>query len=208
MTKIYLISPPKIIVKDFAHSLQNALKTGLVPVFQLRLKDYERSEIKKIAQEIKKICHDNNCLFLLNDYYDIALEVGADGVHLGSEDKEIITARKNSAKNFIIGASCYDSRDLAIKAAEQGADYLSFGTFFLSQTKNSKGKPTTEIIEWCVEMTDLPVVAIGGINDKNCHSLVSAKVDFLSVVSYVWNHPSGEAEALRGLDSAINAASC
>lgn len=204
MTKIYLISPPKIDLKEFSINLQNALKTNLVPTFQLRLKDYLESEIIKISQELKKICHDNNCLFLLNDNYKIALDIGADGVHLGCDDESILAARKNSPKNFIVGASCYDSRDLAIDAAAQGADYLSFGTFFPSQTKNSKGRPNTEIIEWSLEMTSLPIVAIGGITDKNCQPLVKAGADFLAVVSYVWQHKEGEARALRILCDAIS----
>ncbi len=203
MSKIYLISPPNFELKSFSTRLENALKTGLVPVFQLRLKEYERSEVLNIAKEIKKICHDNNCLFLLNDFLDIAQEIAADGVHLGCEDGKIAEARKKSSEGFLIGASCYDSRDLAITAAEEGADYLSFGTFFPSQTKNSKGKPTTEILTWCNEMMDLPIVAIGGINDQNGVDLAKAGADFLAVISYVWNHPEGEAVALRNLQSVL-----
>ena len=86
MTQIYLISPPKIELKTFSKRLEDALKTGLVPVFQLRLKDYEKSEIVKIATEVKKICEQNSCLFLLNDFWQIALDIGAAGVHLGEED--------------------------------------------------------------------------------------------------------------------------
>ena len=99
MTKIYLISPPKIDLKSFSKNLESALKTSLVPVFQLRLKDYPKQEIKAIAQELKKICHANNCLFLLNDFYEMALEIEADGVHLGSEDGSIKIARQKSLQN-------------------------------------------------------------------------------------------------------------
>ncbi len=203
MAKIYLISPPKINLQEFSLDLKNALKTSLVPVFQLRLKDYPRDEIEKFAKELKKICHDNNCLFLLNDNFDIALKIGADGVHMGSEDGSVAAVRSKSSQDFIIGASCYDSRHLAIEAAEQGADYLSFGTFFSSQTKNSKGKPTNEIIEWSHEMTDLPIVAIGGITDQNCSILIKSRIDFIAVISYVWQHPAGAPAALKTLNQAI-----
>jgi len=201
MAKIYLISPPKIELNQFSKSLKNALKSELVPVFQLRLKDYENSEIIKISRELKKICHDFNSLFILNDSYKLALEAGADGVHVGDEDGSISEIKKTSPKNFVIGASCYDSRHLAVEAAEQGADYVSFGAFFPSVTKNSKGKPTTEIIEWCAEIMDVPIVAIGGINDKNCGPLVKSGADFLAVVSYVWQHPHGEEEAIKALNN-------
>ncbi len=203
MTQIYLISPEKIELKTFSIRLENVLKTGLVPAFQLRLKGYEKSEVTKIARELKKICHQNNCLFLLNDSCEVAAAVGADGVHLGAEDGSIAEIRKKFPTNFIIGASCYDSRHLAMEAGEQGADYISFGAFFSSKTKISRGKPTTEILEWASEMTDLPIVAIGGITEQNCSALIKAGADFLAVVSYVWDHPDGEVVAVQKLAEKI-----
>jgi thiamine-phosphate pyrophosphorylase len=203
MSQIYLISPPKIELKAFSQCLEKALKTALVPVFQLRLKNYSNEEIAKISRELKRICHDNNCLFILNDLLQIALEVGANGVHLGAEDGLISLARKKTPQNFVIGASCYDSRHLAMEAGESGADYISFGAFFPSKTKQSRGNPTVEILQWSREMLDLPIVAIGGINDQNCSSLVGSGADFLSVISYVWEHPQGEVEALQKLHSAM-----
>ncbi len=199
MAQIYLISPPQIELKDFSLKLENALKTGFVPSFQLRLKNYSPSEIKKISQEIKKICDENNCLFLLNDFYEIALEIGASGVHVGIDDKKISQIRQNSPKNFVIGASCYDSKHLAMEAGEQGADYISFGAFFETQTKISRGKPTVEILNWASEILNLPIVAIGGINDKNCVELVKNGADFLAVISYVWQHPEGVEVAIKNL---------
>lgn len=206
MTKIYLISPPKIELKQFSAQLEKALKTNLVPVFQLRLKGYENSEVKKIAKELLKICHANNCQFLINDFFEMALEIGANGVHLGAEDGSIKIAREKSKKinpNFVIGASCYDSKHLAMEAGEQGADYISFGTFFPSKTKNSKGKPTTEILEWANELLNIPTVAIGGITDQNCSTLVKAGADFLAVISYVWENPAGVEAALKKLKDSI-----
>ena len=203
MTQIYLISPEKIELKTFSIRLENVLKTGLVPAFQLRLKGCEKNEVTKIARELKKICHQNNCLFLLNDSCEVAAAVGADGVHLGAEDGSIAEIRKKFPTNFIIGASCYDSRHLAMEAGEQGADYISFGAFFSSKTKISRGKPTTEILEWASEMTDLPIVAIGGITEQNCSALIKAGADFLAVVSYAWDHPDGEVVAVQKLAEKI-----
>jgi thiamine-phosphate pyrophosphorylase len=204
MSQIYLISPPKIELLNFSKRLEKALKTNLVPVFQLRLKEYSNFELTQIAKEIKKICDNNNCLFLLNDSLEIALNVGANGVHLGVEDGSILSARKNSPENFLIGASCYDSRHLAMKAGEQGADYLSFGAFFESKTKKSRGNPGLEILEWSNEILNLPTVAIGGITTDNCAPLVKSGVDFLSVISYVWNYPEGEKAALMKLSKVCN----
>ena len=99
MTKIYLISPPKIDLKSFSTQLNKALQTKLVPIFQLRLKDYSDKDIEVYTKELIKICRDNNCLFILNDNFELALNLGCDGVHLGADDinKNII---KNKPKNF------------------------------------------------------------------------------------------------------------
>ena len=204
MTKIYLISPEKIDLDNFPTRLKSALGTGLVEVFQLRLKGYSDFDVKEISQKLKEICHANNCLFILNDYSNIALEIGANGVHVGSDDRSILELKKIATENFIIGASCYDSRHLAMKAAEEGADYISFGAFFKSKTKESRGQPGIEIVEWSLELMNLPIIAIGGIDDENCKELVKTGVDFISVISYVWDHPQGEVIALENLSKSIS----
>jgi thiamine-phosphate pyrophosphorylase len=207
MAKIYLISPPQIQLKDFSKQLESALSTGLVATFQLRLKSDSDQEIIKIGAELKKICHNFDCPFLLNDNSQLAIDLEADGVHLGVDDDFIFQARKSSKANFIIGASCYDSRHLVMEAGERGADYVSFGSFFDSKTKNSRGRPTTEIIAWCNEFINLPIVAIGGITDQNCQPLVKSGADFLAVISYVWQHSSGSAAAVKNLQEAIKSES-
>ena len=203
MAAIYLISPPKIDLEQFASRLENSLKTGLISVFQLRLKGYQEAEIEKISIKIKEICDRFNTLFIINDYVDIAFKIGASGVHLGVDDELISNVRKKAPENFIIGASCYDSKDLVMKAGEQGADYISFGAFFESKTKKSRGKPTIDLIKWCDEIINLQIVTIGGINDENCLELVKSGADFIAVISYVWNYEDGEVEAIKKLDLAM-----
>lgn len=204
MAQIYLISPPKIDVDNFAEKLEVALKTGKVPVFQLRLKNYLNDEVVQIGKKLLTICQKYGTLFILNDNLDLALKIGADGVHLGGEDQNIALVRKNSPKNFIIGASCYDSRHLAVEAIEAGADYVSFGTFFTSNTKNSKGKPTVELLKWASEVLDVQIVAIGGINSSNAKVLSDTGADLIAVISDIWDNPNGIEEAINSLDKAIN----
>ena len=203
MSQIYLISPPEIELNIFSKKLESLLKTGLIPVFQMRLKNLEKGKIVKNAKELKKICQDNNCQFLINDSLEIALEVGASGVHLGKDDGSILQAREKYPKDFIIGDSCYNQRNLAIEAAEQGANYLAFGAFFETKTKEVKYRATTEILDWANEILDLPIVAIGGITSKNCSSLIKSQADFLAVISEIWNHPQGEKIALENFRNAI-----
>lgn len=203
MAQIYLISPPQIDENSFFDELDALLKTNLVPVFQLRLKNYAADKIKEIAIKIKKICDKNNCLFLINDFLDIALEIGASGVHLGGDDGSIKEARAKAPESFIIGASCYDSKDLAMKAGEDGANYLSFGAFFETKTKNSPGKPSPDILTWCNELIDLPICAIGGVNDENCKILIDAGADFICVISYIWANKNGSLQALQKLANSL-----
>lgn len=202
MTQIYLISPPKIELNSFAKQLENVLKTGLVPVFQLRLKNYPVDEITKIAKEIHKICRDNNCLFLLNDFWQIALDCGFSGVHLGEGDGLISDVRKKADPNFVIGASCYNSRHLAIEAAENDANYVAFGAFFPTITKEAKTKAEVEILSWAGEILNVPCVAIGGINADNAVQVKEA--DFIAVISAIWSDKEGEVAAIQKLQRAIS----
>ena len=204
MTQIYLISPPKIILSEFILSLKNALSTNLVPVFQLRLKEYSQTDVAKIAKQIQKICKDYNCQLILNDYPNIALDLELDGVHLGKDDAKIAEVRKQVPDYFTIGASCYNSKHKAMQAGEDGANYLAFGAFFPTTTKKIEYYADVDLLQWATELLNLPIVAIGGINASNCASLVENKADFLAVISFVWQHALGEKEALNQLHLAIN----
>lgn len=202
MTQIYLISPPQLNLESFSQELLKVVKTNKIPIFQLRLKNYHNSEIKKIAQELKKICDDHNVLFFINDDLQLAVEIDASGVHLGIDDinysQQISLIKKNHQK-LIVGVSCYDSKKLALEAKEQGADQISFGAFFASPTKISRGSPKIELIDWAKENLNLPIIGIGGINQQNYQILVDKKIDYLALISYVWNHPISPVEAIKKL---------
>lgn len=202
MSKIYLISPPKINKNDFLPRLSRVLRTSLVPIFQLRIKEYPYSEIKIIAKEVKKICDDNNCSFIVNDYYDIACDIEANGVHIGLEDNSLENIAKYSDKNFIVGVSCYDSKQLALQAQSNHASYISFGAFYETKTKKSKGKPNLDLIRWAKENLNIPNVAIGGINNINCENLVKAGADYVAIISYIWNAIDDEENAIKSLNKA------
>ncbi len=186
MSNIYLISNPVIDDSNFAIDLKNILATNLVKAFQLRLKGYKKLEIEKIAKNLQKICRDYDCSFIINDHPDIALNNDIDGVHLGQDDLLQYDIAEISQK-LLIGISCYDKIDLALKAQEMGASYISFGAFFPTITKKSPGTPKIDIISKFSKISSLPIVAIGGINDTNCVKIVNEGADFIAVISYVWN---------------------
>ncbi len=199
---IYLLSQPTWQESDF-FKLEEALKTGLVSSFQIRLPDEEQKNIERIATDIIPLCHQHGVMCIINNDIEIALKTNADGVHIGSSDGEINRARQKLGTEKILGVSCYDSIDRALIAGDQGADYVSFGTFFPSPTKNSGAQPKAEILRWWSEAVNIPAVAIGGISAENCAPLVIAGADFLAVVSSIWQHPKGMVTALQELHNAI-----
>ena len=109
----------------------------------------------------------------------------------------------NMGGRAMIGVTCHASRHLAMEAAEAGADYVAFGAFFPTGTKDAKARAPLEILEWWQDIALTPCVAIGGITPENCGPLVEAGADFLAVIGSVWNHPDGPAAAVRAFERAM-----
>ena len=203
LTKLYLISPSEIIVNEFEKSLELVLKTGLVSCFQLRLKNIEDDFIISASKKLMSICKKYNVPFILNDRLDLSNKMNADGVHLGESDGSILEARKLLGTKAIIGASCYNSKHLAMEAAEKGADYVAFGAFFETTTKQPKSKAELSIVEDWVYISQIPCVAIGGINALNCHGLVNARVDFIAVIGCIWNNEEQPEIAIKQFENIL-----
>ena len=183
---LYLISPNKIF-KSFYIDLKKVLKSDKVAFFQLRLKKESFENKIKIAKKIKKICKDFKVKFLINDDPKLANQINADGCHLGQNDMAINDARK-LLKKKIIGVTCHNSMRLAKIAIKNNADYLAFGAFNISKTKKVKFRANVEIIKKLKKLSDIPIVAIGGINNVNYKKLLLNKADFLAISGYVWNN--------------------
>ncbi len=128
------------------------------------------------------------------------MELDCDGVHVGQDDMPYAEARRIVGPERQIGVTCKASRDLAMTAAEAGADYVAFGAFFPSKTKTVATPASLEIIEWCSELFGIPCVAIGGITVDNCKPVIAAGADFLAVAGGVWNHTDGPQAAVRAFN--------
>lgn len=189
--QLYVVSPPAIIVPDFAEGLKAALEAGQVAAFQLRLKVVPDDDILRAAEILLPICRANDTAFLINDRADLAKACGADGVHIGQSDGSIAEARALLGRDAQIGRTCHDSRHLAMEAGEQGADYVAFGAFHETTTKPSQYRPAPEILTWWTTLSQLPCVAIGGITPGNAAPIIAAGADFIAVVNAVWQHPDG-----------------
>lgn len=205
--RLYLITPPKITLDQFLPAYCSALVAGDIAAVQLRLKGASDEEILAIASEIGPLARQSGAAFLINDRIDLAKAAAADGVHLGQRDGTVHAARQHLGADSIIGVTCHDSIHLAMLGAEQGADYIAFGTFFPSSTKSDpKGCATPDLLQRWSIATTVPCVAIGGITPQNCTPLIEAGADFLAVSSAIWDHPSGVAAAVQEFEQMISQA--
>ena len=185
---IYLISPQKIRGSKFYEELEQVLKTNKVKYFQLRLKKISSSNLLKISRKIKKIVKKHNVKLLINDNPFIAKTISADGCHIGQKDMDFKSSRKILGKNKIIGVTCHNSKKLALKAQENGANYVAFGSFFKSPTKKSAFGANLTILRWAQKKINMPTVAIGGINSSNYKKILSNGANFIACSSYIWNN--------------------
>lgn len=203
--RLYLITPP-VLEPGFPDRLARALDAGDVACVQLRLKDAPRDAIRRAVDVLRPLAQSRDVAFLLNDDAALAVETGCDGAHLGQGDGDHAAARRLLGERTL-GITCHASRHLAMEAGEVGADYVAFGAFFPTTTKETVHAAGTDLLEWWSEMMEIPSVAIGGITATNCGPLVRAGAEFLAVVGAVWNHPEGEAAGIRALEAAIREAS-
>ncbi len=208
--RLYLITPPRFEPKAFGETLKAALDAGDVASLQLRLKaedgGYPTDDaVRRAAEALMPIALENNIAFIINDSPKLAAELGADGVHVGQDDAAYADARKIVGPDSIIGVTCHASRHFAMEAGEVGADYVAFGAFFDTATKEAKSHAEIDLLQWWSEMFVVPCVAIGGITVENAAPLVSAGADFLAVSGGVWAHPQGPAEAVRGFNRLFTA---
>jgi thiamine-phosphate pyrophosphorylase len=201
--RIYLVTPPVLKPLHFRDTLGQALDAGDVAAVQLRLKDVDDDAIRRTIDVLRPVVQSRGVALLLNDRPDLAAATGCDGAHVGQDDTPAGEARRLLGPDLTLGVSCNASRDLAMRAGEDGADYVAFGAFFPSPTKDAEARAEPELLQWWSELMELPVVAIGGITAANCAPLVRAGAHFLAVVSAVWSHPQGPEAGVRALNRAI-----
>ncbi|MDJ0277030.1 thiamine phosphate synthase [Sphingomonas sp. 2R-10] len=198
--QLYLVSPLDV-TGAFPDRLARALDAGPVAAFQFRVKDIDQHAAARLAEPLQRICADHDVAFLVNDSISLAKRLGADGVHLGQDDGDPREARDVLGPNAQIGVTAHDSRHLAMEAGEAGADYVAFGAFYPTTTKDVRHVPEPVILSWWSALFELPSVAIGGITPANAAPLIAAGADFLAVSGAVWN--GDEADAIRAFDAVL-----
>jgi thiamine-phosphate pyrophosphorylase len=209
--RLYLITPASLTcdaeaLATFGDTMAAALDAGDVSCIQLRLKDVSDDDWRRATLALMPIAQERDVAFILNDRADLAADLGCDGVHIGQDDMPYAEARARLGRDAIIGVTCKASRDLALDAAEAGADYVAFGAFYESKTKQVTTPASLEIVEWWANATSVPSVAIGGITADNAAPVVQAGADFLAIAGGVWAHPEGAAAGVKAVNAAIDAA--
>lgn len=194
--QLYLISPLDV-GGDFPARLEAALSAGPVAAFQFRVKGLDQHEAAALAEPLQAICAKHDVAFIVNDSIALAKRLKADGVHLGQGDGDVREAREALGRDAQIGVTCHNSRHLAMEAAEAGADYVAFGAFYPTNTKQVEHVAELDTLHKWSLVTEIPCVAIGGITPDNAKPLIDAGADFLAVSGAVWSHPKGAGHAVE-----------
>ena len=184
---VYLISPNKI-DQNFFTSLDKVLSFKNVKFFQLRLKNLSEKKLLNFSKRIIKITTKHKVKFIINDNFILASKINADGCHMGQHDGSFSKARKK-LKNKIFGITCHNSKKLANNAIKNNASYIAFGSFFKSKLKQNTIKANVNILRWAKKNVKKPIVAIGGINNKNYKKLMRAGAKYIAISSFIWDNP-------------------
>lgn len=193
---LYAVTPEMTDTAALLHRVEAALRGG-ASVVQYRNKSADRSLHLRQAESVARACRRAGVCFIVNDSVALAVETDADGVHLGSGDVDIETARKVLGPAKLIGVSCYNQLSRAREAEAGGADYVAFGSFFASGTKPGAQRADIELLASARRALAVPIVAIGGIAPDNAPALIAAGADALAVVRALFDSPDVERTAHR-----------
>lgn len=193
--KLYLVTnSDKFDSEDaFLDAIASALKGG-VDILQLREKNMSAKKIIELGRKIKLLCSEYNTTFVVNDRIDIAAVLEADGVHLGQDDLDVKSAREILGENIIVGVSTH-APEQALKAVEDGADYIGVGPVFATPTKEGRIPVGLDYVKWASKNIDLPAFAIGGIDEENVEQVLKAGAKRIAVVRAIINEKSPQSAA-------------
>jgi thiamine-phosphate pyrophosphorylase len=201
---LYAITDETLIPEiQFHHIIKQALQGG-AGIIQYRDKSNNLEKRKKQGTELRMLCDQYGALFIINDDLELAKRVNADGVHLGENDASISEARALLGKNAIIGVSCYNQLELAIKAESEGANYIAFGAFFASPTKPKARTAELDLIIKAKRRLTAPVCAIGGINLNNAKEVFDAGADMVAIIGGLFAQPNIKAVSRQITDLVPN----
>lgn len=192
---LYAITDPALTPGDTLRDAVRAALAGGAAMVQYRNKHADAATQRHEAQQLNRLCRDAGAIFLVNDSCELALAVGAHGVHLGQHDGAIAAARKQLGAAAIIGQTCHDSLPHALAAQQAGANYVAFGRFFPSHTKPDAPPAALSLLPQARAVLDIPIVAIGGITLQNAPLLIEAGAQAVAVIHHLFSAPDIRAQA-------------
>jgi len=187
---LYAVTPDGVDSAQLIEKVHRALEGGIA-LLQYRRKLISGETRHEEARELAQLARAHQVPFIVNDDVELALAVGADGVHVGRDDPDIIFSRKR-LPGKIVGASCYNDMNLARSAVRAGADYVAFGSVFASPTKPAAVRASLSLFKNDLEV---PLCAIGGITLDNAPQVIAAGADLLAVISDLFGAPDVAARA-------------
>ena len=186
--------------KSLIEQIEESLEGG-VTCIQIREKELNDSEFKKEAMEIKELVDKYKVPLIINDSVQIAIEIGATGVHIGQQDMDIEDARALIGSGMVLGVSTSTVEE-AIEAEKKGADYLGVGAVFTTSTKNNASSVSKQLLKQICDAVSIPVVAIGGITESNMHVLEGSGIVGVAIVSAIYGQKNIEVAVKRLKDKA------
>jgi thiamine-phosphate pyrophosphorylase len=183
---LYAITPDLADTQKLIQQVRLALEGG-TRWLQYRNKNADQLLKLQQATALMPLCREFAVPLIINDSLDLALEINADGVHLGAQDCSISDAKSKLGADKIVGASCYDNLQRALNVEAEGADYVTFGSFFPSTVKPDAVRAPLKLLHEAKARLNVPVVAVGGINLQNAGALIGAGVDAVAVISALFN---------------------
>ena len=199
--RLYAVTDRAWVGRQSLYEQVEAALRGGVTCVQLREKDLDAEAFLEEAKQIRALCHSYQVPFIINDNVDIALAVGADGVHVGQDDMSVADVRRRVGDAMMIGVSAHSVEE-ALRAQEGGADYLGVGAMFTTATKTNVSETSGETLREICQTVQIPVVAIGGISEQNMLQLAGLGMDGVALVSAIFAADDIEA-ACRRLDALV-----
>lgn len=191
---LYAITPEDADTDRLARRVQAALAGG-ASLVQYRSKWPDAAARRAQGERLLAVCRRAGAPLIVNDDLELALAIGADGVHLGRDDGDVGAARARLGADRLLGVSCYDRLDLAIAAVAAGADHVAFGSAFASPTKPEAVRASRELFTQARDRLQVPIVAIGGITPENARHVIEAGADAVAVITALFDAPDVAAAA-------------
>lgn len=197
MRGLYAITRDNVVANATLYNEVEQALLGGAAIIQYRDKRSVAAQRVKIARRLLELCRAHDALFIVNDDIALAKMVDADGVHIGRDDTPLSQARAGVGNDKLVGVSCYNSVELACKAADGGADYVAFGCFFASVNKPGAARASLAVLRAARRRITLPIVAIGGITADNGAPLIDAGADMLAAIEAVFGQSDVTAAAMK-----------